>query len=115
MLFVCHGTTLPTIPSYRVLAVSQEVAGQRFERTEALALLYFLGVTAASFIVVSLVNLNDERATLELSLAISIGVGALAWLAESLSAAYDRRRQRQEQTRAEGDEARRRMVERLAD
>ena len=78
-------------------------------------MLYFLGVTAASFIVVSLVNLNDEPATLELSLAVSVGAGALAWLAESLSAARDRGRERQKQTRAEGDEARRRMVERLAD
>ena len=77
-------------------------------------MLYFLGVTAASFIVVSLVNLNDERATLALTLVVSVGAGALAWLAESLSAARDRRRECEEQSRAEGDEARRRMVERLA-
>ena len=78
-------------------------------------MLYFLGVTAASFVVVSLVNLNDERATLALSIAVSVGAGALAWLAESLSAARDRRRECREQSGAEGDEARRRMVERLAD
>ena len=78
-------------------------------------MLYFLGVTAVTFIVVSLVNLNDERAPLELSLAVSVGAGALAWLAESLSAARDRRRECQEQSLAEGDEAPRRTVERLAD
>ncbi len=74
-----------------------------------------LGVTAASFIVVWLVNLNDDRATLALCLAVSVGAGALAWLAESLSAARDGRRERHELSMAEGDEARRRMVERLAD
>ena len=83
--------------------------------TEAIGVLYFVGVTTASFAVVWLVNLNDDRASLGLCLAVSIGAGALAWLAESLSAARDRRRERPKQTRAEGDEARRRMVERLAD
>ena len=68
--------------------------------TEAIGVLYFVGVTAASFAVVWLVNLNDDRASVGLCLAVSVGAGALAWLAEGLSAAHDRRGEFQEQTRA---------------
>ena len=71
-------------------------------------MLCFLGVTAASFAVVWLVNLNENRATLALCLAVSVVAGALAWLAVTLSDARDRRR---EQSRAEGDEARRQLVD----
>ncbi len=76
-------------------------------------MLYFVGVTTASFAVVWLVNLNDDRASLGLCLAVSIGAGALAWLAESLLLARDRRRRRREQSRLEEAEARRQLNARL--
>ena len=50
-------------------------------------MLYFPGVTAATVAVLWLVNLNDDRATLPLCFAVSVGAGALASLAETLSAA----------------------------
>ncbi len=74
---------------------------------------YFLGVTAASFAVVWLVNLNDDRANLALCLAVSVGAGALAWLEATLSDARDRRRRRREQSRVEEAEAGRQLTERL--
>ena len=76
-------------------------------------MLYFLSVTAASFAALWLVNYDDDRASLALCLAVSAGAGALAWLAEAISAARDRRRERREQSRAEESEAGRRLTERL--
>jgi hypothetical protein len=76
-------------------------------------MLYFPGVTAACFAVLWLVNLNDDRATLPLCLAISVAAGALAWLGVTLSNARDRRRRCREQSRAEQVEAGRRLTERL--
>jgi len=74
-------------------------------------MLYFLSVTAASFAVNWLVNLNDNRASLALCFGTAVVAGALAWLGLTLSDARNRRR---EQSRVKEAEARRQLTERLA-
>ena len=73
-------------------------------------MLYFLGVTAASFAVNWLVSLNDDRASLALCFGTAVAAGALAWLSLTFSYALDRRR---EQRCAKDAEARRQLTERL--
>ena len=57
-------------------------------------MLYFLSVTAASFAVVWLANLYDDRADYVLCFAVAVLAGAAAWSADTATAALIRRRDR---------------------
>jgi hypothetical protein len=77
--------------------------------------LYFLEVTTAAFVVLTGADFFDapeRRFGLVLALALAAVAGALAWLAETVSAARDRRSERDAVQRGEAAAARRRLVER---
>lgn len=78
-------------------------------------MLYFLEVTTAAFVAVTVADLSDSperRFGLALLLSVAVVAGALAWLAESVSAARDRRTREREISREASTAERRRLVER---
>jgi hypothetical protein len=77
--------------------------------------LYFLEVTTAAFVALTLADLADvpeRRFGLVLALAIAVAAGALAWAAEASARARDRRAQASELHRREAAAERRRLVAR---
>jgi uncharacterized membrane protein len=73
---------------------------------------YFLAVLAASFAAVWCFGSVDDAPTLVLSVAVCGTAAAMAWAAETLSAARDRRRAGEA---AEAADARRELTDRLID
>jgi hypothetical protein len=79
-------------------------------------MLYFLEVTTAAFVTVSisdLIDVPERRCGVGLALAVSALAGGLAWLAESASARRERRLQSAQVQQSEAAAVeRRRLVER---
>ena len=83
--------------------------------TASSIVLYFLEVTTAAFVALTLADLADvpeRRFGLALALALAAVAGALAWAAEALARARDRRAEAYELQRYEAAADRRRLVER---
>ena len=82
--------------------------------TASSIVLYFLEVTTAAFVALTLADLADvpeRRFGLVLALTVA-AAGALAWAAEALASARDRRAQASELQRGEAAADRRRLIER---
>ena len=82
--------------------------------TASSIVLYFLEVTTAAFVALTLADLADvpeRRFGLVLALTVA-AAGALAWAAEALASARDRRAQASELQRDEAAADRRRLIER---